>query len=159
MSIREIADAADVSTTTLFKHFSGKEALVFDREQSNEAELIAAVKERANGRSVVDALREYVLGAYLPLTTHPQAAEFVELVNSTPVLRAYAERMWTRHTATLGAAIADELGRAPDDVTCVALARFVLDIPAVAQGRAAVEAVFDLLTYGWVHSVEKPIDS
>ncbi|MGY5138836.1 TetR/AcrR family transcriptional regulator, partial [Streptomyces nigrescens] len=32
VSIRDIAEAADVSTTTLFKHFPGKEALVFDAD-------------------------------------------------------------------------------------------------------------------------------
>ena len=32
VGIREIADAADVSTTKLFKHFPVKEALVFDED-------------------------------------------------------------------------------------------------------------------------------
>ncbi|WP_147264659.1 TetR/AcrR family transcriptional regulator, partial [Streptomyces sp. NBRC 110611] len=29
VSVKDVAEAADVSVTTLFKHFSGKEALVF----------------------------------------------------------------------------------------------------------------------------------
>src|SRR5215475_5880055 len=61
VGIREIADAADVSTTTLFKHFPGKEALVFDQDRNREAVLVAAVRERAAGQSVVDALRQHVL--------------------------------------------------------------------------------------------------
>ncbi|SNR73695.1 transcriptional regulator, TetR family [Actinoplanes regularis] len=153
VSLREIADAADVSTTTLFKHFSGKEALVFDQEQDNEARLIAAVRERAGGQGIVDALREHLLSAYLPFARHPQAAEFVALVDATPALRSYAERMWTRHTETLSAAIAAECGADHDDLACVALARFVLEIPALVRGRpdprAAVEAIFDILARGW----------
>ncbi|MDN3354480.1 hypothetical protein [Actinomadura sp. DC4] len=86
-------------------------------------------------------------------------AEFTNLVDSTPALRAYAERMWTRHTDGLSAAIADETGVDHDNLTCVVLARFVLEIPVLARGRqdrrAAVEASFDILTRGW-ESPSKP---
>ncbi|MEV0150468.1 MULTISPECIES: hypothetical protein [unclassified Nonomuraea] len=64
-----------------------------------------------------------------------------------------AERMWTRHTAALSAAIADDAGVSHDDIACHALARFVLEIPALSRGRqdprTAVEEVFDLLAHGW----------
>lgn len=153
VTIRDVADAADVSTTTLFKHFPGKEALVFDEEAGREAELVAAVRDRPAGLGVVDALREHVLRSWLPRAADPQLAEFTELVDSTPALREYAARMWVRHTATLGAAIADDAGVPHDDVGCVALARFVLEIPALTRGRsdrrAAVETIFDILAHGW----------
>jgi AcrR family transcriptional regulator len=153
VSIKEIAETADVSTATVFKHFTGKEALVFDQEESTDARLVAAVRERPAGRSVLDALREHVLTTWLPIAAHPQRAEFTQLVNTTPALRAYAERMWTRHADTLAAAIADEYGADHDNLACAALARFVLEIPGVAQRqkdrRAAVEEVFDILTNGW----------
>jgi AcrR family transcriptional regulator len=153
VTIRDVADVADVSTTTLFKHFPGKEALVFDEEADREAELVATVRDRPAGVGVVDALREHVLRSWLPRAGDPQLAEFTELVDSTPVLREYAERMWVRHTAALGAAIADDAGVPHDDAACVALARFVLDIPALTRGRsdrrAAVEAIFGILARGW----------
>ncbi|MEU8715912.1 TetR/AcrR family transcriptional regulator [Streptomyces sp. NPDC048663] len=153
VSIKEIAETADVSTATVFKHFTGKEALVFDQEESTDAHLAAAVRERPAGVSVLDALREHVLATWLPIAAHPQRAEFTRLVNTTPALRAYAERMWTRHTDTLAAAIADEYGVAHDHLACAALARFVLEVPTLAQRqrdhRAAVEEVFDILTHGW----------
>ncbi|MEU9189786.1 TetR/AcrR family transcriptional regulator [Streptomyces sp. NPDC048484] len=153
VGIRDIADAADVSTATVFKHFSGKEALVFDQDQDRESELIAAVRERPTGQSILNALRQHVLDTWPSIEAHPQAAEFTHLVNSTPVLRAYAERMWTRYTDSLSEAIADEIGVDHNNLACVALARFVLDIPALARGRqdrrAAVEAIFDILTHGW----------
>ncbi|MFD7654473.1 TetR/AcrR family transcriptional regulator [Actinosynnema sp. NPDC059797] len=153
VSVRDVADEADVSTTTVFKHFSGKEALVFDRDEDREAELVAAVRRRADGEGVLDALRRHVLDTWLPIAAHPQAAGFTALVDSTPALRAYAERMWTRHTDGLAAAIADEVGADRDDLACAALARFVLEVPALARNRpdrrAAVEEVFDLLAHGW----------
>ncbi|MEU4892607.1 TetR/AcrR family transcriptional regulator [Streptomyces sp. NPDC044780] len=160
VSIRDIADAADVSTTTVFKHFTGKEALVFDQDEDREAALIAAVRQRAAGQSIPDALRQHVLDSWLPIAAHPQMAEFTHLVETTPALRAYAERMWTRHTDALGAAIADEIGVDHDDLACGVLARFVLEIPALARGRqdrrAAVEAIFDILAHGWEPPGEPP---
>ncbi|MFI8191693.1 TetR/AcrR family transcriptional regulator [Streptomyces sp. NPDC085946] len=153
VSIRDVADAADVSTATVFKHFSGKEALVFDQDDDRESQLIAAVRQRRSDQSILDALRQHVLDTWPSIEAHPQATDFINLVNSTPVLRAYAERMWTRYTDSLSAVIADEFGVEHDNLACVALARFVLDIPVLARGRqdrrAAIEAVFDILTHGW----------
>ncbi|MER6949168.1 TetR/AcrR family transcriptional regulator [Nonomuraea sp. NPDC000554] len=153
VSIRDIAEAADVSTTTLFKHFPGKEALVFDQDEDQEAELVAAVRQRPAGQGIVDALREHVLTSWLPVATHPRWAEFTDLVDSTPALQEYAERMWTRHAAALSAAIADDAGVSHDNIACQALARFILAIPPLTRGRQdprpAVEEIFDLLTHGW----------
>jgi AcrR family transcriptional regulator len=153
VGIRDIAEAADVSTTTLFKHFSGKEALVFDQEEGHDEALAAAVRERPPGRSVLDALREHLLARWLPIAEHPQYAEFIGLINATPALRAHSERMWTRHTGTLAAAIAADAGLPADDLACVTLARFVLEIPALTSARpdrrAAVETIFGLLADGF----------
>ncbi|MEV1025671.1 TetR/AcrR family transcriptional regulator [Streptomyces sp. NPDC050264] len=153
VSVRDVAEAADVSPTTVFKHFTGKEALVFDQEESTDARLTAAVRRRESGQDVIEALRRHVLDTWLPIAAHPQREEFNHLVESTPALRAYAERMWIRHTDTLGAAIADEFGVEHGNLACAALARFALDVPLLAQGqkdrRAAVEEVFDILANGW----------
>ncbi|MFI9010937.1 TetR/AcrR family transcriptional regulator [Actinosynnema sp. NPDC053489] len=153
VGIRDVAEAADVSTTTVFKHFSGKEALVFDEDRDREAALVAAVRDRTDGQGVLDALRRHVLDVFLPVASDPRAGEFSDLVNSSPDLRAYAERMWTRHTDSLAEAIADEVGADRDDPACRALARFVLDVPTLVRDRRdrreAVEAIFDLLDRGW----------
>ncbi|WP_330455350.1 MULTISPECIES: TetR/AcrR family transcriptional regulator [unclassified Streptomyces] len=153
VSIKDIAETADVSTATVFKHFTGKEALVFDQEESTDAHLAAAVRGRRADQTVLDALREHVISTWLPIAAHPQSAQFFQLVNTTPALRAYAERMWTRHTDTLSAAIADEYGVDHNDLACAVLARFVLEVPVLAQRqkdrRAAVEEVFDMLANGW----------
>jgi AcrR family transcriptional regulator len=152
VSIRDIADEADVSTTTLFKHFPGKEALVFDQEADLEARLVAVVAERPPGQGVVEALQAYVLGSKV-VQADAELAEFTALVESTPALRDYSERMWVRHAEALAAAIADDLGVEPGDLACATLARFVLQIPAIVRGRPdpvrAVNQVFDVLNHGW----------
>lgn len=154
VGIREIADAADVSTTTLFKHFPVKEALVFDEEDDVEAALLAAVRERPEGQSVPAALREHALRSRL-LTADgdPRFAAFLRLVNDTPALRDYHQRMWLRHTAALARVIAEESGLPADDPACTALAHFALEAPRVAQDhddpRRAVTRAFALLEAGW----------
>lgn len=153
VSVRDVADAADVSTTTLFKHFTGKEALVFDRDDGRETGLVVAVRERPEGQGILEVLRRYAVASLSEVAAHPQATEFAALIESTPALREYSERIWTRHADSLAAAIAEQIGAPADDLTCAALARYVLDIPALLRRqpdpRAAIETLFDLLDTGW----------
>ncbi|GAA4973692.1 AcrR family transcriptional regulator [Nonomuraea thailandensis] len=154
VGIREIADAADVSTTTLFKHFPVKEALVFDEELDQEARLIAAVRDRRAGLSIPAALRDHALTTRLAAPDgDPGFAAFADLVTRTPALRDYAQTMWLRHTAALARAIAEEGGLAADDPACTALAHFALEAPRAAcahdDPRQAITRAFDLLEHGW----------
>ncbi|THA51387.1 TetR/AcrR family transcriptional regulator [Streptomyces sp. A1136] len=158
VGIREIADAADVSTTTLFKHFPVKEALVFDEDTDREAALLAAVRERPKGQSIPAALRQHALRTRLAHSgDDARFTAFTDLVNATPALRDYAQTMWMRHTAALARVIAEESGLAADDPACTALAHFALEAPRAvrsrddlpADPREALARVFDLLEHGW----------
>ncbi|MFJ9605938.1 TetR/AcrR family transcriptional regulator [Kitasatospora sp. NPDC101176] len=155
VGVREIADAADVSVTTLFKHFpDGKEALVFDQDEDREAALVAAVRERPAGQSVPRALHRLLLGAHSRrVHTDPRFDDFLRLIDTTPALREYARRMWLRHEQALAAAIAEDAGLAADDPGCRALAHFALEAPALVRGShdpdTALDRVFDLLDHGW----------
>ncbi|MEU8587302.1 helix-turn-helix domain-containing protein [Streptomyces sp. NPDC048664] len=156
VGVKDVADAADVSVTTLFKHFPSKEALVFDLEEDLEARLVAAVHDRPHGRSIPHALREHILLTRTRLgvdAADPRFAAFTRMVRDTPALREYAHRMWTRHEAALAKAIAAEVGAPDDDVACAALARFALESRTLIQRhddpRHAADAVFAVLTEGW----------
>jgi AcrR family transcriptional regulator len=152
VGVKDVADAADVSVTTLFKHFPSKEALLFDEEGNIEAALVAAVRERPPGRSIPDALREHLVAG----VRHAQDAridEFVRLIESTPALREYSKRMWLRHETAVARAIAAEIGAPADDIASAALARFALsarDLIARAEDPPqAAEKIFALLEHGW----------
>lgn len=152
VSIKDIADAADVSTTTLFKHFSGKEALVYDEDEGQEAALIAAVLERPAGQSIPAALRDYVLRSWIETSQDPRFAPFNRLTRDTPALQEYGDRMWMRHVNALARAIAEESADVDAD-TCAALAHFTLETVRLARSRPdprrATERAFDLLEHGW----------
>ncbi|MFJ4713513.1 TetR/AcrR family transcriptional regulator [Streptomyces sp. NPDC088785] len=154
VGIREIADAADVSTTTLFKHFPVKEALVFDQDDDQEADLLAAVRERPEGQSIPAALCAHALEHRLAAAgTDARFTAFLDLIDSTPALRDYAQAMWSRHTDALARAIGEESGLPEGDPACTALAHFALAAPRATRGRddprEALVRAFDLLDSGW----------
>jgi len=152
VGIKDVAEAADVSTTTLFKHFPSKEALVFDLDADVEAALVAAVRDRPAGTSVLTALREHILRRKF-LDPNRATTDFTRLVDGHQALRDYGHRMWMRHETALARAIAEAVGRPEDDPACAALAHFALETSALARGRSdpreAVERAFDLLENGW----------
>ncbi|MFI6098497.1 TetR/AcrR family transcriptional regulator [Lentzea sp. NPDC051213] len=153
VGVKEIADRADVSVTTLFKHFPSKESLLFDEDEQQESELVSAVRDRPAGQSILGALRDHFVGAAAGHPDNPLFADFLRLVRSTPALRAYEHRMWLRHQEGLARAIASEIGAPENDVRCAALARFALEARDVIferqDRRKAAEEVFGLLEYGW----------
>jgi AcrR family transcriptional regulator len=154
VSVKEIADAVDVSVPTLFKHVpDGKEAVMFDDGVERRESLLAAVHDRAKGASVLAALREFISGRG-PFVTDPPPTfrQRTELIMSTPALRDYSRKLWIRCETPLAEAIAAEIGRAPDDLTARAVARYVLEIPQFVGDEpdplAALNTVFDLLERG-----------
>ncbi|MFG2714189.1 TetR/AcrR family transcriptional regulator [Streptomyces goshikiensis] len=156
VTLHDVAEAADVSTTTLLKYFPGKEALVFDEEADQEAGLVSAVRDRAPGTTIPQALCAHVKRVRIrPADTDTDTVygDFFHLVANTPALSDYGHRMWMRRQDALAHAIADDTGAPSDDLRSAALARFALEASAFARGAAdaerAVDAAFELLEHGW----------
>ncbi|MCC0093823.1 TetR/AcrR family transcriptional regulator [Streptomyces flavotricini] len=154
VGVRDVAEAADVAVTTLFKHFPSKEALVFDEDEGREAALVAAVHDRPPGQSVLHALRDHLTHTAVVVGQDtPEFTRFTALVDSSPALQEYAHRMWLRHEKALAAALAEATGAPEGDVRTAALARFVMEGPSLVRGRTdprkALHEVFDLLERGW----------
>lgn len=154
VSVKEIADAVDISVPTVFKHVpDGKEALMFDDGVERREGLLSALRDRPAGQSVLAALRAFMSGRgpFRPDPT-PEFRRMTDLIMTTPPLRNYSRKLWIRCEAPLAEAIAAELGRAPDDLTARAAARFILEIPQFVGDEpdppSALNAVFDLLEHG-----------
>ncbi|MFK0044175.1 TetR/AcrR family transcriptional regulator [Streptomyces sp. NPDC090741] len=154
VGVRDVAEAADVAVTTLFKHFPSKEALIFDEDEDKEAALVAAVHDRAPGRSVLHALRDHLAQTRMAAGQDtPEFTTFIALVDSTPALQEYMHRMWLRHEKALVTALTEATGAPEGDIRTAALARFVMESPSLVRGHAdpqkALREVFDLLEHGW----------
>ncbi|MDU0367286.1 helix-turn-helix domain-containing protein [Microbacterium sp. NPDC089180] len=156
VSIREVADAADVSPTTVFAHFPQKEALVFDEDDAQRDLLVAAVRDRTPGTTVSEALRDLYRRELIGLAFDPTGEhrrQFMQLITGTPALRDYASRMWLRHEDALAAAIAATTGQSEPDAETRVYARMVLQLQILAfehdDAAATIEAGFHLLEQGW----------
>jgi AcrR family transcriptional regulator len=159
VGVREIAEGADVSVSTLFNYFpQGKEALVFDEEGRNEAALVRAVTDRPAGQSIPQALRAHLIGFLVSgHSRDPRFPDLQRLVQETPALREYSRAMWLRHENALARALADQTGRPHGDLLCAAYARFTLETLAFANSHpdpvAAIDQACLLLDQGWTTAV------
>jgi AcrR family transcriptional regulator len=159
VSVKEIADAVDISVPTVFNHVpDGKQALMFDDGAERREHLLAAVRGRADGQSVMAALREFIAGrGPFVADATPEFRRRTDLIMTTPALRGYTRKLWISCEEPLAASIATEMGRPPDDLTARAVARYVLEIPEFVGDAAdpvdALHAVFDLLEYGVSNAV------
>ncbi|GAA1140947.1 TetR/AcrR family transcriptional regulator [Microbacterium natoriense] len=156
VSIREIADAADVSPTTVFAHFPQKEALVFDEDDEQRERLVGAVRGRADGISINRALHDfYSTDVRTNVDEHGDDVTriFMAFLNETPVLREYAARMWLRHEDALSDAIADELGLDAPTAEIRVYSRFVLQMLLLVNDAddqlGTLDAGFAMLESGW----------
>jgi AcrR family transcriptional regulator len=154
VSVKEIADAVDISVPTVFNHVpDGKEAVIFDDGTERRESLLAAVRERPAGQSVMAALREFMSGRG-PFVADPTPGlrRRTELIMNTPALRNYQRKLWIRCEQPLAAAIAAEIDQDADDLTARAAARYILEIPQFVGDEAdpldALNVVFDLIEYG-----------
>ncbi|WP_181774867.1 TetR/AcrR family transcriptional regulator [Amycolatopsis pittospori] len=153
VTVAEIADAADTAVSTLFAHFpGGKEALVLGHGGEREEALAAAVRNRADGVTILQALRDFLAtrGPFDP-APDPLSRRVADLVVATPALRAYARTLWTGCEAALAEVIAEQAGE--EAFSARLLARYVLEIPDLAGTEpdppAALDAAFAHLRRGW----------
>jgi len=156
VSIREVADAADVSPTTVFAHFAQKEALVFDEDDEQRDRLVSAVSHRASGVTVNRAIHDfYTAEVRENLAEHGQDVSqvFARFLNETPALREYAAKMWLRHEDALSDAIAHELGLSEATAEIRVYSRFVLQMQLLVNESddplGILEAGFTVLEGGW----------
>jgi AcrR family transcriptional regulator len=154
VTVKEIADAADVSPTTVFTHFPTKESLVFDEDPEQQAALVAAVRDRPDGVGILDALEQHLAGGRRMRRRHtPEFRAFLALVTSAPSLRDYERGMLLRRESALAEAITSTTDEGLTATQAQGLARFALQAADVAQDqpdpRRALTELFDILRAGY----------
>jgi AcrR family transcriptional regulator len=121
VTVAEIAREAEVSDQTVFNYFPTKEDLVYWRLGSFEEELLAAVRERGPGESVLAAFRRFILAQRGLLGQYdPEARErlvgITRMITESPALLAREQQIFTGYAASLALVIAEERGAGADDV-------------------------------------------
>ncbi|QNS05013.1 TetR/AcrR family transcriptional regulator [Streptomyces xanthii] len=114
VSVAEVAEAAGVSKPTVFRYFASKEDLVLHRFADHEDEAARVVAGRADGESVVGALRRHFLDGVArrdPVTgvcDHPAVLAYLRLLYGTPALVARLSGYQERSELALAEALVRE---------------------------------------------------
>jgi AcrR family transcriptional regulator len=119
--VAEIAREADVAETTVFNYFPTKEDLVYWQLASFEEELLATIRDRAVGESVLAAFRRFLLAQRGLLgQSDPEAREHLtaltRMIVSSPALLAREQQIFVGYTRSLAALIAEEQGARADAI-------------------------------------------
>ena len=143
VSVAEIARAADVSEQTVFNYFPTKEDLVYERMDTFEHELLAAVKERPAGETPLRAFARFILDRSQSAASgdgRRRVADLTRLVNGSPSLMARERQIIAGYTDALTDLLAEETGASRGDIepriaaeTMMAFHRSLIDF---ARGRA-----------------------
>src|SRR3984957_8237984 len=124
VKVSEIAVACEVSEKTIYNYFPTKESLVLDREEDAAIELRKALGPDGEFASPVEAmvgvlrteLENFV--TYLSttdMTSFPQIADFNDLIDSTPSLKAARADMIERLAQIAAESMAERAGVDPSD--------------------------------------------
>jgi AcrR family transcriptional regulator len=120
VTVAEVARAAEVSEATVFNYFPTKEDLVYQGMEAFESELLAAVRDRPAGESVVAAFGRFVLQPR-GFLAEPDAvaARFLAAVSrmimASPALQSREREILARYTTSLAALIAEDTRAEPGD--------------------------------------------
>ena len=121
VTIAAVAREAEVSEQTVFNYFPTKEDLVYWRLEGFEEELLAAIRDREAGESIVQAFGRFVTQRRgLLAARDPEARErlmeITRMITESPALLARERQIFGRYTASLAGVIAKGLGSRGDDV-------------------------------------------
>jgi AcrR family transcriptional regulator len=116
-TIRQIADASEVSPRTVSAYYPAKEELVFAEHEEVFDQLEQRLADRPEGETAADTLRAFLVAM---LEEHGPDAKrsrrMRELVESDPALRIYERGVQERAERIVAAAVAGDLGLPEDDL-------------------------------------------
>jgi AcrR family transcriptional regulator len=115
VTVAEIAREAEVSEKTVFNYFATKEDLVYWQMESFEQELLAAIRDRADGEGVLEAFGRFVRAPRRLLgdiddEAREQLAALTRTIVSRPALLAREQQIFEGYTRSLAVLIAGQTG-------------------------------------------------
>jgi AcrR family transcriptional regulator len=122
VTVAEVARAADVAEKTVFNYFPTKEDLFYSDMEAFEERLLAAIRERPAGDTVLEAFARFFLApqGVLALGDDAEATASLQrvtrVISGSPALLARERQVHARYTDALAALLAEETGEEPGAV-------------------------------------------
>jgi AcrR family transcriptional regulator len=114
-TLAEIAEAAGVSTRTIFAYFPSKEDILFSDFPVMRDALARALAERPEGEEALDTVREFILSSH-EMEKSELDEEINRCVMSDETLRSHLRARIGQLEDLIAAAIAKDLGAPADDL-------------------------------------------
>lgn len=135
--VAEIAREAEVSEATVFNYFPTKEDLFYNRLEAFEDELLASIRERGSGESVLEAFGRFVTAPRgLLASRDPEQVEYLaaitRVITESPALLAREQQIYSKYTEALAALLATETGAGSDDIAPWVVARTLIGLHQAA---------------------------
>jgi AcrR family transcriptional regulator len=147
VSIAEIARQAEVSEQTVFNYFPSKEDLVYSGLEIFEDQLLAAIRERSVGWTVIAAFGDFILEPRGLFATNDDAAAreliaVTRMIAASPALLAREQLIFARYTDTLAKLIAEQAGARAGDPRPYIVANALIGVhrALIAYVRERLEA-------------------
>ena len=137
VTMANVAEQADVSPATVFNYFRTKEELFFSGLHAFEAQLVAAVRDRSRGVSVLEAFRQHLLSSTGNLAARGAAngiAAAARVITSSASLLNQERGIVAQHTDELAAVLRGEAG--VDEVEAQVVANALMGVHAAVVAHA-----------------------
>jgi AcrR family transcriptional regulator len=144
-TVEQIAEAAEISPSTFFRYFPTKEAVVLTDDY--DPVLLAAFHAQPAELTPLQAVRGAMTAvlAGLPAAELAATRERTQLVMAVPELRAGTLQNMTETTRLLAVAVAERVGRDPDDVAVRTFTGALLGVWTTVLFRWVEDPGMDLL--------------
>ena len=131
--VSEIARVAEVSEATVFNYFPTKEDLLYSRLEAFEDELLASIRDRGPGESILSAFGRFVSTPRgLLASTEPEQVEHLAAISrviaESHSLLARERQIYARYTDGLAALLAAETGASSNDLEPWIVARTLIGL-------------------------------
>jgi AcrR family transcriptional regulator len=113
-TLADIAEAADVSTRTIFAYFPSKEDILFCDYAAMRDALSRALAERPGGKDALGTLRDFIVTA--AVKKGELQAKLEGVIAGDVTLNSHKRARLAQLQELLAAAIADDLATGPDDL-------------------------------------------